>query len=176
MEFFEKVKDTKEIYNGKIFDVKKETVELPDGKTTTRELVLHNGGVGVIAMREDGKIPMVRQYRKGIDMISLEIPAGKLEKGEKPEDCGRRELTEETGYCAEDFALLSRFSVSPAYCSELIYVYKAEKLNFVGQHLDENEHLNVEYYTLDELCGKVKNGEIIDSKTIIAIMLMKNSL
>lgn len=174
MELFEKTIKSKEIFNGKIFTVKQDVAELPNGRTSTRDLVIHNGGVGIIAITDDGKIPMVRQYRKGIERISLEIPAGKLEKGENPEHCGKRELSEETGYSAGRFDFLLKFSPTPAYCSEIIYIYKAENLTFTGQHLDENETLNVEYYTIDELYDMVLKGDIIDAKTIIAIMLLKN--
>ena len=172
MELYEKVKNSEEIYNGKIFKVKRDIVELPGGETTQRDVVVHNGGVGIIAINSEGKVPMVRQFRKGIEKISLEIPAGKLEQGENPEECGRRELREETGYEAQNFRLISKFSVSPAYCSEIIYVYKAENLTFKGQNLDEKEYLNVEYYTIDELHNMVLTGEIIDSKTIIAVMMI----
>ncbi len=173
MELFEKTVSTKEIYNGRIFTVKEDVVELPGGELAKRDVVVHSGGVGVITVNKDGKVPMVRQYRKGIERISLEIPAGKLEKGEDPEECGRRELREETGYVGEKFTLLSKFSVSPAYCSEMIYVYKAEGLEKSEQSLDKDEYLNVEYYTLDELYKMVISGEIVDAKTIIAIMLIR---
>lgn len=172
MELYERLKSSEEIYKGRVFTVKKDVVELPGGEEATREVVLHKGGVGVIAITDDGKIPMVRQYRKGIEMVSLEIPAGKLEMGENPKDCGKRELLEETGYKAKEFNLLSRFSVTPAYCSEIIYVYIAKGLIKAEQNLDEDEYLNVEFYTLDELYKMVLDGEIIDSKTIIAIMML----
>ena len=173
MELFENTINTKDIYNGKIFKIKQDLVELPDGSTTTRDLLIHNGGVGVIAVNSEGKIPMVRQFRKGIEQVSLEIPAGKLELGENPETCGIRELQEETGYIAKKFEYLTKFSPTPAYCSEIIYIYKAEDLEFVGQNLDENEYLNVEFYTPDELVEMVKSGEIIDAKTMIAILMLK---
>lgn len=173
MELFEKTVKSEEIYQGKIFRVLKEVVELPDGKTTTRDIVKHNGGVGVIAITADGKIPLVRQFRKGIERVSLEIPAGKLELGEDIEECGKRELREETGYDAKKLTLLSSFSPTPAYCSEIIYVYEAENLTYEGQKLDENEFLNVEYYTLDEIYEMIKSGEIIDAKTIIAVTMLK---
>ena len=173
MELFEKTIKSEEIYHGKIFRVLKEVVELPEGKTTTRDIVKHNGGVSVIAKTEDGKIPLVGQFRKGIERVSLEIPAGKLENGEDIEECGRRELREETGYNAKKLTLLSSFSPTPAYCSEIIYVYEAEDLTYIGQDLDENEYLNVEFYTLDEIYDKIQSGEIIDAKTIIAVTMMK---
>lgn len=173
MELFEKTIKSEKIYEGRIFDVLKEEVVLPDGNTTNRDLVKHHGGVGVIAIMEDGRIPLVRQFRKGIERVSLEIPAGKLELGEDVMECGKRELREETGYEAESLELMSAFSPTPAYCSEIIYVYEAKDLKFVGQNLDENEFLNVEYFKLDEIYNMIQSGEIIDAKTIIAVTMLK---
>ncbi len=172
MELFEKTIQTEDIYNGRIFTVKKSVVELPDGNEALRDTIIHSGGVGVIAKNAEGKIPMVRQYRKGIEQVTLEIPAGKLEPGENPEECGKRELTEETGYSAKKFSLLTKIAPTPAYCSEIIYIYRAEDLYYEGQKLDEGEYINLEYYTLDELKEKVRSGEIIDAKSVAAIMLI----
>ena len=169
MELFENTINTKEIYNGKIFKIKQDLVELPDGSTTTRDLLIHNGGVGVIAVNSEGKIPMVRQFRKGIEQISLEIPAGKLELGENPETCGIRELQEETGYIAKSFEYLTKFSPTPAYCSEIIYIYLANGLEKGKVNLDDDEFLNVEKISLDTAKKMLLNGEIHDSKTIIAL-------
>lgn len=173
MELFEKTIKSETAYKGKIFTVLKEEVALPDGKTTGRDVVKHNGGVSVITIMDDGKIPLVRQFRKGIERVSLEIPAGKLEPGEDIMECGRRELREETGYEAKKLTLLNSFSPTPAYCSEIIHIYEAENLTFVGQNLDDTENLNVEFYTLDEILDMIKSGEIIDAKTIIAVTMMK---
>lgn len=175
MELYEKTLDSKEVYKGKIFTLKKDVVELPGGNTTERDVVVHHGGVGVIAVTEDGKIPMVRQYRKGIERVSLEIPAGKLEKGEDPLECGMRELKEETGFSAKEFSLITKIAPTPAYCSEIIYIYEARNLTKEEQKLDKDEFLNVEYYTLDELYKKVVSSEIIDAKTVVAVMSLYNS-
>lgn len=172
MELYEKTIESKEVYKGKIFTLKKDVVELPGGKTTQRDVVSHHGGVGVIAMTSDGKIPMVRQYRKGIEMVSLEIPAGKLEKDEDPLECGIRELREETGFSAKDFSFITKIAPTPAYCSEIIYIYEAKELVEKEQKLDEDEFLNVEYYTLDQLYNMILSGEIIDAKTIVAVMYL----
>lgn len=172
MELFEKTIKTEDVYNGRIFTVKTSVVELPDGSQAPRDTVVHTGGVCVIARTADGKIPMVRQYRKGIEQVTLELPAGKLEQGEDPRECGIRELKEETGYCAEKFSLLTKIAPTPAYCSEIIYIYQAEEMYYEGQRLDEGELLNLEYYTLDELKEKVRLGEIIDAKTIVGIMMI----
>lgn len=172
MELYEKTIESKEVYKGKIFTLKRDVVELPNGKTTERDVVSHHGGVGVIAMTADGKIPTVRQYRKGIERVSLEIPAGKLEQGEDPLECGKRELKEETGFSAKEFSLIAKIAPTPAYCSEIIYIYEAKELIVKEQKLDEDEFLNVEYYTLDELYAMILSGEIIDAKTIVAVMYL----
>lgn len=176
MEFKEKVLDTEDIYEGKVFDVKKHTVELINGDTVTREQILHNGGVAVIAIDDDGMVFMVRQYRFGAGVETLEIPAGKLEKGENPYEAGMRELREETGYKTDKFTSLGDFLPTPAYCSEKIYLYMANKLEYCGQDLDDDEFLSVEKYPLDVLHEMVLKNEINDSKTVIAILKAKAML
>lgn len=176
MEFKEKVLDTKDIYEGKVFDVKKHTVELLNGDTVTREQILHNGGVAVIAIDDDGMVFMVRQYRFGAGVETLEIPAGKLEKGENPYEAGMRELREETGYKTDKLTSLGDFLPTPAYCSEKIYLYMANKLEYCGQDLDDDEFLSVEKYPLDVLHEMVLKNEINDSKTVIAILKAKAML
>ena len=173
MEFKEKVLDTKDIYEGKVFDVKKHTVELLNGDTVTREQILHNGGVAVIAIDDDGMVFMVRQYRFGAGVETLEIPAGKLEKGENPYEAGMRELREETGYKTDKLTSLGDFLPTPAYCSEKIYLYMANNLEYCGQDLDDDEFLSVEKYPLDVLHEMVLKNEINDSKTVIAILKAK---
>ena len=176
MEFKEKILDTEDIYEGKVFDVKKHTVELLNGDTVTREQILHNGGVAVIAIDDDGMVFMVRQYRFGAGVETLEIPAGKLEKGENPYEAGMRELREETGYKTDKLTSLGDFLPTPAYCSEKIYLYMANKLEYCGQNLDDDEFLSVEKYPLDVLHEMVLKNEINDSKTVIAILKAKAML
>lgn len=173
MDFKETVTSTTDIYSGKVFDVKKHAVILPDGHTTVREAVIHNGGVGIIAIDNKKEVFMVRQYRFGADTVTLEIPAGKLEKGENPYDAGMRELREETGYTTKALKALGELLPTPAYCSEKIYLYLADELEFCGQELDEGEFLSVEKYPLDTLYEMVLNNEITDAKTAIAILKVK---
>ena len=106
MIYEEKTIESKKVFEGKIIDVRVETVEFPDGRTAYRELVDHPGGVGIIAVTPEGKIPLVKQYRKPFEKTMYEIPAGKLDKGEEPLKCGKRELQEETGYTAREFISL----------------------------------------------------------------------
>lgn len=173
MHFEEKTIDTKEIYSGRIIHVKVDKVLLPDGKPTTREIVEHNGGVAVAAIDEDGKMLMVRQFRKPFERVTLEIPAGKLEKGEDPEECGRRELHEETGYIAKSMTHLGTIYPTPAYCSEKINIYFTNDMEKSAQMLDDGEFLDICRYTVDELYRMVETGEICDAKTAYAILRVK---
>ncbi len=173
MEFKETILGTEDIFRGRVFDVKRHTVELVNGDTATREQIIHNGGVAVIAIDDDGMVFMVRQYRFGAGAETLEIPAGKLEKGEDPYEAGMRELREETGYKTDKLISLGECLPTPAYCSEKIYLYMAKNLEYCGQHLDDDEFLAVEKYPLDKLCEMVLNNEITDGKTIIAILKAK---
>ena len=158
MNFEEKTVSSEEIYDGKIIKVRKEKVELPDGRLATRELIGHPGGVGIIAVDGDGKVFMVTQYRIAAKSEMLEIPAGKMEYGEDPLECGARELIEETGYKAEEFTHLGEYYA---------------KLTFVGQNLDDGEFLNVSKYSLDELYQMVMDNKIYDAKTAVAILKAK---
>lgn len=173
MDFKEKILTTEDIFKGFVFDVKLHTVELPDGSTARREALTHNGGVGIVAIDDEGKVFMVRQYRFGVDDITLEIPAGKLEKGENPYDAAMRELCEETGYATDELKLIGECYPTPAYCSEKIYLYLATELTYKGQKLDEDEFLNVERYDLDTLYNMVLDNKILDAKTAIAILKTK---
>lgn len=172
----EKTIATKEIFSGYVFDVKVDTVSLPDGSTAPRELVIHNGGVGVLALDDEGRALMVRQYRKGAEREMLEIPAGKLEKGEDPAECGRRELEEETGYLADSLEFLGEIFPTPGYCSEKITLYYAAGLHKTAQRLDEGEFLRVCSYTLEELRQKIMSNELTDAKTIVAVLKLSEKL
>lgn len=173
MDFEEKTLSAEQIYKGKIFSVRKEQVSLPNGTEAMRELISHSGGVGVIAVTEDRQVFMVSQYRIAAKSMMLEIPAGKLEYGEDPLECGKRELIEETGYSAAEFVHLGEYYATPGYCEEKLNIYLARGLEFVGQNLDEGEFLNVHKYGLDTLYDMVMNNEIHDAKTAIAILKAK---
>ena len=173
MDLTEKTVSTEEIFDGKVVKLRIDKVELPDGSLQTREVISHPGGVGVIAMDDDDNVLMVKQFRPGAKGVLLEIPAGKLEYGENPEECGRRELSEETGFIANEFSHLAKFYVTPAYCEEIINVYSAKNLVKTGQHLDDDEFLNVEKIPFDKLYEMVLAGEIEDAKTVIAVLKLK---
>lgn len=176
MSFEEKTLSVEEIYNGRIIKVRKEKVTLPDGNVASRELIGHPGGVGVLAVDDDGMVYMVTQYRIAAKQEMLEIPAGKLEYGEDPLECGKRELIEETGYKAEEFIPLGAYYATPGYCEEKLTLYLAKGLSYVGQNLDEGEFLNVSKHTIEELYEMVMENKIYDAKTAIAILKAKELL
>ena len=173
MNYEEKILTTEEIYNGRVINVKLHDIELHDGSKSKREIVEHTGGVGVIALTEDKEVFMVTQYRIAAQQMMLEIPAGKLEKGEDPKSAGLRELQEETGYKANNIQYLGVYYATPGYCQEKLHIYLATDLEFVGQNLDEGEYLNVSKHSLDELYQMVMDNKIYDCKTAIAILKAK---
>ena len=165
----EKTIEREVIYKGKIFDVEKHVVSLPNGNTSVRELVYHNGAVAVLVIDESDNIVMVEQYRKAFESMSLEIPAGKLEKGEEPVSSAERELAEETGYTAESLEKIFSFYGAPGFCSERVDVFVAKGLSVGEMNLDEDEFLNVKRYSFEEAVDLLDRGVITDAKTIMAI-------
>ncbi|MCT8976017.1 NUDIX hydrolase [Clostridium sp. CX1] len=173
MDFFENTIESKNIYKGKIIDVNVHTVELPNGKISKREIVNHSGGVAIIAFKDKDTVLLVEQFRKPIEGTLLELPAGKIEKGEDIEVCGIRELEEETGYKAKDFKYLGKVVTSPGFCDEYIYIYKAENLYKGKDGLgDEDEFISVKELKIDKVKEMIKSGEITDAKTISALMFL----
>ena len=158
------------IYQGKILNLRVDTAGLPNGKEAPREFVEHNGGVTVAALTDDAKLIFVRQFRYPYMAEVLELPAGKLEKGEDPLEAGKRELREEAGVTAEQYINLGEFYPSPGYTNEIIYLYGARNLTQVEQELDEDEFLNVEYISLDKAVDMVLSNEIKDGKTQAAVL------
>ena len=171
MELFEKELKREYIYEGKILKLRKDEVELPGGNVASREIIEHNGGSGVIAVTEDDEILLVKQYRRPYDEVTLEIPAGKLNPGESPEENARRELSEETGYEADELIDFGKIYPSPGYTGEVIRIYYAPSVKKLGEaHTDEDEFLSLVKMPLDDARRCIEEGELIyDSKTIIAI-------
>lgn len=165
MQLEEKRLSGETLYEGKIIDLVKDTVLLPNGSQSVREVVVHHGGVCVAALTEENEVFLVSQFRYPNRGVLLEVPAGKLEKGEKPFEAIKRELKEEVGAEAESFYFMGTFNPTPAYCSEIIYLYAATGLTFGEQKLDEDEFLNVEKMPLEDAVKKIMNGEITDGKT-----------
>ena len=170
MHLDEKTISSETIYEGKIFTVTRDKALLENGTEAVREVVHHNGGVTVIPITENNEVLMVKQFRYPHGKVMLEIPAGKLEKGESHYDCGKRELLEETGCTCADYKSLGEIVPTPAYVSEVIHLYLARGLTFSKQSLDEDEFLDVEKVPLDKAYQMVLKGEITDSKTQIGIL------
>ncbi len=162
--------DSTLLFDGKIIRVEKDTVQLEDGTQAFREVVRHPGGVCILALTDENEVLFVRQYRYPHAAVTMEIPAGKLEYGEDPETCGKRELLEECGCTAKEFSYLGKLFPTPAYDAEVIYMYLAKGLEYADQHLDEGEFLDVERIPLDEAVRMVLEDAIPDAKTQLAIM------
>lgn len=175
MIFEEKTMKCERIYEGKILNLKIETVELPNKKYSKREIVEHPNGVAIIPIVDDSMI-MVKQYRKAVDKVMLEIPAGTLEVNEEPKEAALRELKEETGYETEKLKYLMEFYTSPGYCDEKIYLFLASDLKEGVATPELGESVIHEKYPIEELIKMVSRGEIVDSKTIIAINIAQNYL
>ncbi len=170
MELFEKQLQRDIIFEGKIFTVARDTVELLDKRNALRELVLHTGGAGILPVDSDGNVTLVRQYRCGVSQVFTEICAGKLEKDEDPKECAVRELREELGFVAKNIVPLGSFAPTPAYDSEITYIYLATGLEYVGQQLDEGEFLDIVKMPLEQAVSQVLDGSIADGKSQIAIL------
>lgn len=170
--------DRKLIYNGKIIDYYQDTIKLPNGNEAVWDFIKHKGAAAMIAVREDGKLLMVRQWRNALERYTLEIPAGGLNSIDEPtKEAAIRELKEETGYIAEKVQFLLRIHTTVAFCNEGIDIYLASGLKrHESQHLDEDEFVDVGAYSLDELVQMIYDGKIEDSKTICAIMTYKSCL
>ena len=171
MDLKETLIHSKKIFQGKIITVNQDSVLLENGKETGRDVVLHPGAVAVVAMTNDDKFVLVRQYRYPVSEALLEIPAGKLDKGEHPDDCARRELEEETGYLAAKLQKITSVYTTPGFCNEIIHIYLATQLTKTAQCLDEDEFLNIEYYTSDEIHQMIIDGRIHDAKSMIGLLM-----
>ncbi|MGI6449568.1 MAG: NUDIX domain-containing protein [Desulfitobacteriia bacterium] len=162
------------IFKGKIIEVYKDTVLLPNGKETTREIVHHPGAVGIIALFEE-EVLMVKQYRYALHKETLEIPAGKIDPGEEPEKCAVRELREETGYEGK-MQLLGVFNTSPGFADEIIYLYLATQLKWSPLTADEDEFLGVIRVPWKEAVRMAFSNQIQDAKSVLGILLTQGVL
>jgi len=173
MKLAEKTLTSETIFSGKILHVRRDAVELPNGRQSFREVVDHPGGVCVLALDDDNNALLVSQFRYPYMEVIREIPAGKLEPGEDPECAAKRELREETGAVAGDFRSLGQLYPSPGYCGEIIRLYLARDLNFGEAQPDEGEFLDLERIPFPQLVDEVLAGDIKDAKTIAAVLKAK---
>ena len=169
MEFTEKTINSQLIFDGRVVKLYKDKIELPTGQESLREVVKHSGGVVTFAKKED-KVLLVKQFRYPMKEVLYELPAGKLEIGEDPFEAAKRELEEETGYCANKWTDLGYVYTSPGYSDEKLYLYMAEDLKFTHCHPDEGEILQALEYSYEDVLKMIANGEINDAKTLCAIM------
>jgi len=156
------------IYNGRIISLEQIEVRLPDGRTAKREIVRHPGAVAVLAIEGD-RIIVVEQFRKPLEKSQVEIPAGKLDPGEDPEEAARRELAEETGYTCGKIRHLCSFYTSPGFADELLHLYVAEDLSPGKTRPDEDEFIDCFSVTPEEAKALIREGRISDAKTILAV-------
>lgn len=168
MVFEEKVLSSEMIYEGRIINLRKDKVTVVNG-TSYREVVEHNGGAVLLAVTDDRKMIMVRQYRRPADKVMFEVPAGKIDPGEDPVETAVRELKEETGYTAGKVNYLCKFYPSVGFSEEVLYLYLCTNLTEGETDFDDNEALDIEKWDIDELHEMVMRGEIDDAKTLIAI-------
>jgi len=169
----ERLLESAEVYQGSFLRVLKDRVSLPDGGTATREFIRHPGAVMVVPMLPDGRLLMERQYRYPMGRVMLEFPAGKLDAGEDPLSCGQRELAEETGYSAAEWAYAGVLHNAIAYSDEGIHIYFARGLTRGAQALDAGEFLEVVTRTPEELDQLAASGELTDAKTLIGLLWLQ---
>jgi ADP-ribose pyrophosphatase len=170
MGFFEKPIERKTVYEGRIVNVRADIAELHTGKQVFREVVEHPGGVAIVPVTADGNVLMVRQYRYPMGEELLEIPAGKLERGENPLDCAVRELSEETGCTAGKWLSLGALYPSPGFCEEVLHLYLATELTRGTAHPDEDEFLSVEEVSFRALTELILDNRLPDSKTVTGVL------
>ncbi|MBG9569046.1 NUDIX hydrolase [Brevibacillus agri] len=173
---YEKTIASQPIYEGRIISLKVDEVLLPNGHTAKREIVNHPGAVAVMALTDDNKLVAVRQFRKPLEQTIVEIPAGKLEPGEEPLTCAKRELEEETGYVASHYEPLSSFYTSPGFADEILHVFVATGLKKGESKPDEDEFVDALELTLEEAHALHRSGEIRDAKTVVALFAWENML
>ncbi|MCD8049025.1 MAG: NUDIX hydrolase [Clostridia bacterium] len=157
-------------FEGRIVKMRLDKVETPAGRVASREIVEHPGGVGIVALTDEGEIYMEWQYRRPYDDMIYEIPAGKMEGGEEPIECAKRELEEEIGLCADNFVYLGASYASPGFCTETLHIFLATGLYEGKLHRDVDEFLIVEKVKLETLVEKCMSGEIKDGKSLIGIL------
>ena len=173
MELREETVASQIIYQGKIVTLKVDQVRLPNGEPAGREVVEHPGGVAILAVFEDGTVPIVRQFRYPFRKVVTELPAGKLEKGEDPHPAALRELEEEVGVTCGELTYLGCLYSSPGFSTEVLHMYLARDLRQGACHPDEDEFLEVERVPFQQLVEQVLSGEITDAKTVALVLKTK---
>lgn len=174
--FEEKTIKTKNIFDGRIISLQVDDVELPNGKTSKREIVKHPGAVAMIGLTDDNKVLFVKQYRKPLERSLIEIPAGRIEPNEDPKVTAIRELEEETGYTTKDAQFVTAFYTSPGFADEIIHIYFSNELTRLTEEIqgDEDEFVEVFKLTLEEAEEMMVNKAIYDAKTVYALSYLRH--
>ena len=165
---------SEQVFRGKLLDVRRDHVRLPNGETATREYIVHPGAVMIIPMLDDGRLVIERQFRYPLGRVMLEFPAGKIDSGESTLVCAVRELAEETGYRAAEWSRAGILHNAIAYSSEGIEIWFARGLSLGAQGLDDGEFLDVDTASVDELLAMSHRGELTDAKTLIGLLWLQN--
>ncbi len=171
---FKKIDETK-IHDGRIFTLEEHKYIAPDKKEHTYDIIKHNGAVAIVALL-NGKIVLTKQYRPAVEDVVYEIPAGKLELGEQPEECAKREFLEETGLLARNIKKITSFYSAIGFCTEIIHLYYVDEVMNALQQLDEDEFIELYKFSIEELEEMIEKGEIIDAKTILSVYMIKNMM
>lgn len=171
-DFKEEKINSKKIYEGKILSLNLDNVKLQNGKEATREVIIHNGGVTIIAQPAPEKVVMIKQFRYSVGKALWEVPAGRLQINEVPLHAAKRELKEETGYIANSWEHLGIVYPAPGYSAEVLYFFKAHDLVDDVQELDPDENIEVKVFNLKQVWQMIKDGEVRDAKTVAAISLV----
>ena len=162
------------IYESSFISLKVDQVLLPDGNTSKRAIVIHPGASVIVPIDDDNNVILIQQFRKPIEKVIIELPAGKLDENEEPVSCAKRELTEETGYIANKIIKLTQIYTTPGFSNEILHIFLAMDLIKGNNNTDKDEFLEVFKVKLDEAVNWVYNGKILDSKTIIGLLFAKN--
>ena len=175
MTFEEKIISSERIYEGAIINLRRDEVTVQNG-TSYREIIEHNGGAVLAAVTDEGKMVMVRQYRKPAGRVMLEVPAGKIDSGEEPLSAAIRELKEETGYTATEVKFMTSFYPSVGYSEEVLYLYLCTGLEQGEPDPDENEAIDIEEMDVEDLFSMIMKGRINDAKTLVAVMMVREEI
>ncbi|NLU52883.1 MAG: NUDIX hydrolase [Clostridiaceae bacterium] len=170
MNYYEKTIGTELVYEGSIINVERLTVELPNGRIATRDVVRNPGASVIVPITDDGEIVMVEQFRKPTEKTFIEVPAGKLDEGEDPKVCAERELKEETGYTAKELKKILTLNPAPAFADEVLHIFLATGLTKGEAHPDEDEFISARTYKIEEVLNMIDEGKITDSKTVASVL------
>lgn len=176
MELREETIESVEAFSGRLVKLRVDRVRLPNGRETTREIVVHRGAVAVVPMLDGDRVVMVRQFRQAAGEVLMEIPAGTLESGEDPVECAQRELREEIGYGASEMTLMFRSYLAPGYSSEMLHTFFARGLTKASAQQDADEFIEVVEVPLHDAVELIRKGDIKDAKTICGILMAQRLL